>query len=322
MGKAQLEHQAPYGGQAVVEGVMMRSPRFFAVACRRPDNVIIVQEEPVESYLGKFAWLNKPFLRGTLALIDSMMMGIKALTFSANVAMEEPKEELPESEVEPSETIAADSAEKKPSQSINDIAVGASLVLGLGLGVGLFVLVPQLLTGMLDKVIHQHFLLNLTEGLVRIVFFIAYIAAIGSMKDIRRVFEYHGAEHKVINTLESGLELTPENFAKFSTIHPRCGTSFITAVLLISILVYSCTGWHAVWYVRIAERLALLPIIAGIGYELIRFAGKHRDSKLFTAMIYPGLLLQRMTTKPPSDDQVEVAYAALKAVMDKEQAAG
>jgi uncharacterized protein YqhQ len=291
------------------------------VACRRPDNEIIIQEEPVESYLGKLAWLNKPFIRGTLALIDSMIMGIKALTFSANIAMEEPEQEASEGSEKP-KVETAEEPVKKPSQSINDIAVGASLFLGLGLGVVLFVFIPQLLTGLLGKLIHKSFLLNLTEGLVRIVFFLAYIYSISLLKDIRRVFEYHGAEHKVINTFESGLDLVPENFAKFTTIHPRCGTSFITAVLLISIVVYSCVGWHAIWYIRIAQRLLLLPVIAGIGYELIRFAGKHRDSKLFTAFVYPGLLLQKLTTRPPSDDQVEVALAALQAVMKKEEEAG
>jgi uncharacterized protein YqhQ len=314
--KGQLEHQAPYGGQAVIEGVMMRSPRFFAVACRRANKEIVIQQESVESYLGKFRWLNKPFLRGTLALIDAMMMGMKALTFSANIAMEDV-----EPENNKNKPAAEEKSGKSKGQSINDIAVGATMIVGLLLGIGIFVVLPQLLTGMMEKIIRHSIWLNVAEGIVRIALFVGYIYAISFMKDIRRVFQYHGAEHKVINTFEANQDLTDENFRKFGTIHPRCGTSFIVTVLVLSIIIFSFLGWSPVWYVRIISRILLLPVIAGIGYEGIRFAGRHRGSKLVEMLFAPGLWLQRLTTKEPSDDQIEVALKALEAVIEKEREA-
>lgn len=318
MGKNPLEHHAPYGGQAVIEGVMMRSPRFFAVACRRPDNEIVVKRESVESYLKRFMWLNIPFLRGTLALIDSMMMGMKALTFSADVAMDETKTETTESgalgnAIEP---------EKAKTGSINDIAVGATLFLGLALGIGIFVVLPQFVASLFAKSaphVGRSIWLNLGEGVLRIALFIGYIAAISLMKDVRRVFQYHGAEHKVINTFESGLSLEPENYKKYTTIHPRCGTSFITFVLILSILVFSLLGWHHSILYRILSRIILLPVIAGIGYEMIRLVGRFKDSKILIAILAPGLWLQKLTTREPTDDQVEVAYTALRAVMEMEE---
>jgi len=194
------------------------------------------------------------------------------------------------------------------------------MVLGVALGVGIFMIGPHLLAGLMDKVIESSFWLNLAEGGIRIAMFVGYVALISLMKDIRRVFEYHGAEHKVINTFEAGLDLTDENFGKYTTIHPRCGTSFILVALVFSIVVYSFLGGEHAWYVRIMYRILLLPVIAGFAYEAIRFAGKRKDSKFLAAILSPGLLLQRLTTRPPSDDQVEVALTALKAVMEKEEA--
>lgn len=297
--------KAPYGGQAVIEGVMMRSPRFFAIACRRQNNEIVIQQESVESILKRFQWLNKPFLRGTLALIDAMMIGMKALMFSADIAM---------SDLEPEK-----SQETEGKKSVNDIAISATMVLGIALGIGIFMIGPHLLADLLKKWIHHPIGLNLAEGGVRIVLFVAYVASISLMKDIQRVFQYHGAEHKVINTLEADQELVPENFAKHTTIHPRCGTNFILIVLLTSIVIYSFLGWTNVWYMRIAYRLMLLPLIAGIAYEIIRFAGRYRGSRLFAVLLAPGLLMQRLTTRKPTDDQVEVALRALQSVMEKEK---
>lgn len=315
-----LQH-APYGGQAVIEGVMMRSPRFFAVACRRANNEIVIRQESVESILKKFQWLNKPFLRGTLALIDAMVLGVKALMFSADVAMED-IEQTTSKKGKKAQEAAGESPAEKPSkpkgQSINDITVGASMILGVALGIGIFMIGPHLLADLLKKAIQKPIWLNLAEGMLRIGLFVGYVAAISLMKDIRRVFQYHGAEHKVINTMEAGLDLSPENFEKHRTIHPRCGTSFILVVLVVSIIVYSFLGWHNAWYLRVGYRLLLLPVIAGAAYEVIRFAGRHKDSRILAAILSPGLLMQRLTTREPSDDQVEVALRALQTVMDKE----
>ena len=315
-----LQH-APYGGQAVIEGVMMRSPRFFAVACRRANKEIVIRQESVESILKKFQWLNKPFLRGTLALIDAMVLGVKALMFSADVAMEDIQQTNPKKGKKAQEAVREAPAEKpsKPKgQSINDITVGASMILGLVIGIGVFMIGPHLLADLLKKWIQRPIWLNLAEGTLRIGLFVGYVAAISLMKDIRRVFQYHGAEHKVINTLEAGLDLNPENFGKYTTIHPRCGTSFILIVLVFSIVVYSFLGWHPAWYERVIYRLLLLPVIAGLAYEVIRFAGRHKDSRILAAILSPGLLMQRLTTREPSEDQVEVALRALQAVMEME----
>ncbi|MHB0911886.1 MAG: DUF1385 domain-containing protein [Armatimonadota bacterium] len=317
MGKGNVQHHAPYGGQAVIEGVMMRSPRYFAVACRRPDNTIVVQQEDVESYLGRWRFLNKPFLRGTLALIDSMMMGIKALTFSANVAMEEEQKASAVNDFNVVQIPGGVASEKK-SSSINDIAVSATMVLGLAMGVGIFVVLPNVFADLLKRSVENGILMNLLEGAFRIVLFVGYIAVISCLKDIRRVFEYHGAEHKVINTFEAGLPLTEESFKKYGTIHPRCGTSFIMIVLALSIILFSFLGWSEVWYERILSRMVLLPVIAGIGYEAIRLAGRFKNSAILNAVLAPGLWLQRLTTREPSDDQIEVALRALEAVLDKE----
>lgn len=300
---------------------MMRGPKHYAVACRRANNEIVVRQEPVEAtILGKFKWLNKPFLRGTLALLDAMTLGMKALMFSADLAMQDI--EVAEAE-KPGKEKKARKAQPATAtdggvQKINDIAIWGTMVLALAMGVGIFFVLPQLLTGLLEKPFHHNkHLLNLVAGIMKFVVFIGYILAISRMKDIRRVFEYHGAEHRVINTYEAGLPLTPENITKYGTIHQRCGTSFILIVLVISVVVGMFLGWQE-WYVRVGIRLAFLPVIAGLAYETIRFAGRHRDSKIVNALLSPGLLLQRVTTQPPSDEQVEVALAALNAVLEKE----
>lgn len=299
---------------------MMRGPKHYAVACRRANNEIVVRSESVESIMKRFQWLNKPFLRGTLALIDSMLLGVKALMYSADIAMEDIEQADPKKKEAPTTTDGGTPAKSK-SQSINDITVNASMFLGVALGIGVFMIGPHLLVDLMKRWIHNSTGLNIAEGLVRISMFVGYIAAISLMKDIKRVFQYHGAEHKVINTFEAGLELTPENFSKYTTIHPRCGTSFIFIVLVLSIVVYSFLGWHNEWYLRVVYRLLLLPLIAGIAYEIIRFAGRHKDSKILPMLLAPGLLMQKLTTREPSEDQVEVALRALQAVMEKEEEA-
>lgn len=307
-----------YGGQAVIEGVMMRGPRFYAVACRRSNKEIVVKQESVETMMKGFQWLNKPFLRGTLALIDAMALGMKTLMFSANIQMEDI--ELEEKQKKQADNPDAAEVKSPGKQSINDAKIAGTMVLGLALAILIFVIGPNLLANLLQKSIHSSMLMNVIEGAVKMVMFVGYILLISRMKDIQRVFMYHGAEHKVINTFESGLELTDENISKYGTIHSRCGTSFLMIVIVMSIIVHFFIGWSPIWYWRIITRLALLPVIAGLAYEVIKYAGKHKDSKILNTLLAPGLLLQRVTTREPTPDQVEVALVALKAVMEKEEA--
>lgn len=337
-----------YGGQAVIEGVMMRSARYFAVACRKPDGTIVTQREEVDkSIIGKLKWLNKPFLRGTLALVDAMALGTRALAFASNIQMEaeytrqqagkKPTPGVPQQPPTPlQEEVVAISAslaqgtpvvvpEKTPSKSkINDIAIGGTIVSSFVFGIGLFVLVPTLLTGFL----HRHGLvsaanphaattLNLVDGLIRMILFFGYIALISFMPQIQRVFQYHGAEHKAINTLEAGLPLSGANALRASRIHPRCGTSFIFIVLVINLLVFAVLP-RPVWYLRFPMHLAVIPLVAGIAYEVIKFAGKYRRYPLVMAVFAPGMATQLLTTREPDADQVEVALAALYAVLEAE----
>ena len=324
-----------YGGQAVVEGVMMRSPRFFAVACRKLSNgEIVTQLEPVEKHLRGVQWLNKPFLRGSLALIDAMVMGIKALTYAANVQAQDeagkpsPPAPLPNlgegrERSGRGEGVAASAAglamgegvaekEKSSDGTINGIAIGATTVVSLILGFGLFWTLPALLA---NKGLHGHnsLTVNLAEGGIRLAFFFLYIAAISQMKHIQRVFQYHGAEHKAINTLEAGLPMTLDNARTASRIHPRCGTNFIFIVLITSIVVFAVIPRHSVLEI-VGLRLLLLPVVAGIAFEILKWAGANRDKAWAQALIAPGLWTQYLTTRVPDDSQIEVAVTALNAV--------
>ena len=357
------EERQLYGGQAVIEGVMMRSPRFFSIACRRrSDQQIIVKLEPVEQIVPPFlAFLRKPFLRGTLALIDAMAMGIKALTYAANIQMEDETGAASASEdrkaasavnLAMGEGIAerdgvrpvapgskpltpAAAAKTAAPQSINGIAIGATTVLALLFGYGLFWVIPGFLT---DLLLHHHHAVHnswrtqiggsLIEGAMRLVIFFAYLAAIARLAHVKRVFEYHGAEHKAINTLEAGQDLTLDNVRAASRIHPRCGTNFIFIVLTTAILVFSVIPRHAVTeglglaLMSVLLRLLLLPVVAGISFEILKFAGSHRDTKWAQAMIAPGLWTQYITTRVPDDSQLEVSIASLKSVWDREHETG
>ena len=324
---APADERTQYGGQAVVEGVMMRSPRFFAVACRRlSDRQIVVQLEPVEKHVKAFGWLNKPFLRGSLALVDAMALGIKALTYAANVQATD--------EFAKNEAAAAGAAnlamgegfaekQKSSDGTINGIAIGATTVVSLFFGFALFWTFPALLT---DKLLPHHgrLLSNLAEGGIRLVIFFLYIALISQMKHIQRVFQYHGAEHKAINTLESGAPMTVENARAASRIHPRCGTNFIFIVLITSIAVFSIVPRHALSegilpvLETIGLRLLLLPIVAGVAYEILKWAGGNRDKAWAQALIAPGLWTQYLTTRVPDDDQLQVAITSLDAVWKEE----
>ena len=330
------DERTQYGGQAVVEGVMMRSPRFFAVACRRlSTQEIVVALEPIEKHLRAFQWLNKPFLRGSLALVDAMALGIKALTYAANVqaADVDTGEDKAEGVAAGATALAMgegvyappapDTGGASPSGTINGIAIGLTTVVSLALGFGLFWTLPALLT---DKFLPSHGRLvsNLTEGAVRLTFFFLYIVAISQMKHIQRVFQYHGAEHKAINTLEAGLPMTLENAGRASRIHPRCGTNFIFIVLITSIVVFSVVPRHAFSegigpvLTTVGLRLLLLPVVAGIAFEILKWAGSNRDKAWAQALIAPGLWTQYLTTRVPDESQVAVAIAALDAVWARE----
>lgn len=318
------EKKFHYGGQAVIEGVMMRGKKDFAVSVRKVDGRIVSSTEDVESIMGRFKWLDKPFLRGTLALIDSMALGIKALMFSANIAMEDAAAQDAAANPKPVE-----SEPSKPSK-VNDIAVKSVMVLGLVLGLALFMLVPIVITKQLKTVIHASWELTLVEGIIKIAIFLGYILLISRMNEIRRVFQYHGAEHKTINAYEAGQPLEVEAVMSYPKAHVRCGTSFILVVLVCSIAVFMTVADRLPYgtladkafisyWVRWGYKLALLPLVAGIAYEIIRFAGARKDSVLARALVYPGLLMQRLTTREPEPGMVEVAIQSLKGVLDNEQ---
>ena len=343
--KMTAEAVLQYGGQAVIEGVMMRSKHYFAVACRRPDGQIIVQREEVDkSIIGKLKWLNKPFLRGTLALIDAMALGSRALSFASNVQLQYEQERSGQTAVVVSPTEKAreeirDSAasfangiplvvseNSSKNGKINDIAIGSSLAFSLVFGVVLFVLVPTLLTDKLGKYLpvimadasHRDLSRNISDGLIKMVIFFGYISLISCMKTIQRVFQYHGAEHKAINTLEAGLPLDREHALAASRIHPRCGTSFIFIVLVVNLIVFALLPRPPFWLLRFPLHLAVIPLVAGIAYEIIKFAGKFRRNPLVMAVFAPGMATQYLTTRQPDVSQIEVALAALYSVMEAE----
>ncbi|MBM3494022.1 MAG: DUF1385 domain-containing protein [Armatimonadetes bacterium] len=305
-----------YGGQAVIEGVMMRSPRYYAVACRKPDGTLTVMDEPLgASLLGRLRWLNRPFLRGSLALVDALALGLKALSYAANV------QAAAEAELAEAAREARGQARSGSGSKVTEMAIGATLVLSLALGAGLFVVLPTLLTQVVQGALGVTAATgrNVLDGVIRITIFLTYVSLISTMHNIRRVFQYHGAEHKAINTFEAGRELTLENAVGSSRIHPRCGTSFVVVVLLATIIVHSIFPRPEHALVRVALHLALLPLVAGASYELIRWAGRCRNSAVLRVLLAPGLWSQALTTREPTPDQVEVALAALQNVIGREQ---
>ncbi|WP_330375348.1 DUF1385 domain-containing protein [Inediibacterium massiliense] len=295
------------GGQAVIEGVMMRGKDDVAIAVRKPDQEIVIKTEKVKG-ITTSSWTKLPILRGGFALIDAMILGVKSLTYSAEFFEEEEQNQ----EKGKIETWI----ENKFGDKVNDILIYVSVFMALLVGIGIFIISPTLATNFLKTKIHVPWILNLVEGFLRIVLFVGYISLISQMKDIKRVFEYHGAEHKTIHCYESGLDLTVENAKNFPRLHPRCGTSFLVIVMIVSLLLFSLIGWPNPW-MRILFRLILMPVVAGLSYEIIRFAGKSQ-SKIVRIISYPGLLLQKLTTKEPDDSQLEVAIAAMKHVLKDE----
>jgi uncharacterized protein YqhQ len=281
------------GGQAVIEGVMMRSLSGYTVAVRQPDGGVALKKDKLVSVTTKYPFLKIPVLRGSVVLIQSLILGIRALNYSASVS----------------------SAGEDGEPEMSNWAIAGSMMMALVLGVGLFILAPLGLTNLLRHYVFPemgNFAYNIIDGLIRAIFFFVYIASISLMDEIRRVFQYHGAEHKTVYTFEANEELTVENARTKSTLHPRCGTSFLLFVMAISILVFSLIPSSAHFAVKFGARVVLIPLIAGLAYEVIRFSARHLDSAACRVLITPGLWLQRITTKEPDDKQLEIALIALK----------
>jgi uncharacterized protein YqhQ len=288
-----------YGGQAVLEGVMMRSPSSWAVAVRTPEGDIMDVIRRIDSPM-KRRWIWRlPVIRGVIALGESLAIGFKALAISANVMTQERDE----------------NGEIKTQIGRTQLAI--SFAIAIGFALMLFKVGPALLTSWLP--IDSTPLFVVVEGAIRVSIFIGYLALVSLLPDLRRVFQYHGAEHKTINALESGAELTPANVQKFSLIHPRCGTAFLLWVMVIAIFVFAFVGRPALHWL-ILSRILLLPVIAGLAYEVIRFAGKHQGNRFVMALLAPGLWLQRLTTREPTLDQIEVSIQALSRVLEREEA--
>ncbi|WP_312640914.1 DUF1385 domain-containing protein [Hydrogenoanaerobacterium sp.] len=299
-------HKTSIGGQALIEGVMMRGPAISAMATRMPDGSI--DTETWENK-GAKAWYKKaPFLRGVFNLIDSLALGYKCLMKSAEKSGMDLEEEPTKFE----KWLIA-----KFGDGMMKVISGFALVMGAALAMLLFVVLPTYSIKFLDMFIPLGGLKTLLEGLIKIIIFVAYLALVAKMPDIRRVFEYHGAEHKTIACYEAGKELTVENVREYTRFHPRCGTSFILIVLVISIIVFSAVPWYSGW-MRIIIKLLLLPVVVGIAYEIIKLAGRY-DNVITRFISAPGLWLQRLTTNEPHDDQIEVAIESMKPVIPETQ---
>ena len=301
--KRSLTKDMQVGGQAVIEGVMMRSPEYVSVAVRKANGEILVKRDPYVSPLKRYKFLNIPIIRGVVVLIETLYIGIKTLTFSADAAIQEEDEE-----------VVASSEKGKKREILTTLWLILTIFLGVALALLLFFYLPLILTGFLK--IQQGFLFTLVEGLIRITIFFIYLWLITQWKSMRRIFEYHGAEHKSIFTLEAGEELIPENARKYPTHHPRCGTNFLLIVMIVSIAVFIFFPRPYTLMDRLI-RFLFVPLIAGISYELIKICGKKRNNKFVRALAAPGLWLQRLTTKEPDDEQLQVAIAALKSSLNK-----
>jgi uncharacterized protein YqhQ len=291
-GKPVASRDAPLGGQAVLEGVMMRGVSTWAVAVRKPDGEIEVSSEPVVSWAKRHRVLRLPVVRGVVALAESMKIGFAALAFSANAQME---------------------GEEDPEE-IGGFTWGATIALSLVLAIVLFFVIPVGLTSLIKDQLGSALLFWLVEGLVRTGIFVGYLFAISRLEDLRRVFQYHGAEHKTISCFEAGDELAPERAATYSRLHPRCGTSFLLIVMVLAIFVFAPIGLPA-WYWLLASRILGIPLIAGLSYEVIKWAGRNRRRRWVRTLMWPGLMLQNLTTREPDHEQLAVAIASLEEVL-------
>jgi uncharacterized protein YqhQ len=326
------------GGQAVLEGVMMRSPHAWAIACRKPSGEVVTMSEPLERPSEKHKWMAWPIVRGVMTLGYAMNLGYRALRFSANVAIEDMMQEDEKTDhvataalrqtqglsAVPLGRSAADSSKsREKAATISNWLAAVNILISLAFFIFMYKYIPLLAATELKKIdpaLGGRIVFNLIDGGIRLVLFLVFIWGVSLWKDIRRVYEYHGAEHKTVFAFENGDPLNTVAVQKYSTYHPRCGTSFLMTVMLISIGFYMLVPFTTFW-ARFASRIALLPVIAGVSYEIIRFAAKHRGS-LFALMTAPGLWLQRITTKPPSDEQAQCAIAALDHAMLLEKERG
>lgn len=290
------------GGQAVIEGVMMRGPKKIGIAVRKPNGEIEVDIQDSLPFTKRNRILSVPIIRGSAALVDSLGTGIKSLTYSASF-FEDADEGSKFDKF----------LKKKFGDKAENMIMGFSLVLSFVIAIAIFIGIPTYLASLIDRITQNTIIKNLLEGIIRLVIFIGYIYLISKLKDIQRVFEYHGAEHKSIFCYEAGEELTPENAMKYKRFHPRCGTNFLLIVMIISIFLFSFFGWPGV-AMRIISRIIFLPVVAGLSYELIKWLGRS-DSRLAKILVYPGLMLQKLTTREPDEKQLEVAIEALKAVL-------
>ena len=324
------------GGQAVLEGVMMRSPHAWAIACRKPSGEVVTMSEPIERASEKHKWMAWPIVRGVMTLGYAMALGYRALRFSANVAIEDvmqndaesgsPANRAETSEGSPAEIEALQATKsqtREKAAAISGWLATINIVISLAFFIFMYKYVPLVAATELKKIdpaLGGQIMFNLVDGVIRLILFLLFIWGVSLWSDIRRVYQYHGAEHKTVYAFENGDPLTTTAVQKYSTFHPRCGTSFLMTVMLISIGFYMLIPVTTFW-ARFGVRIALLPVIAGVSYEIIRFAAKHRGS-LFALITAPGLWLQRITTKPPSDEMAQCAITALDQAMALEKERG
>ncbi|HIE50848.1 MAG TPA: DUF1385 domain-containing protein [Armatimonadetes bacterium] len=292
-----MSEEIAYGGLAVIEGVMIRSPRYWALACRLSSGDIDVHTEPVRGPLQRHPWVKKiPLVRGLCGLWELLITAWKALERSGNLALEE------------------------TGQQLGSGLMALNIVLALAIGLGLFIVAPNLLADFLKRWLGDHpLLLNLVEGLVRFALFLGYLWGVAQLPDIRRVFAYHGAEHKVVNAFEQGEALTRENVRWHRTLHQRCGTTFVFLVLTLKIFAFALLPWTSEWYWRVLMRVALVPLVVGVAFELIYLTNKHRQTRWAQVLVAPGLWMQRLTAQEPTDDMLEVALVAFHAARRAEE---
>ena len=305
------------GGQGVLEGVMMRAPEMCGLAVRKATGEVVYDKQKVTPITKKNKFFALPIIRGVASFVDMLGFGVNTITKSAKM-YDDTSEDYKPSKFE--QFIA-----NKSGKDAMDVAMVFAVILSIGLAVGIFFILPNVLTNLVQGWIYgrgavlagsQQFLMNLIDGGLRLLIFIGYVLAVTLVKDIRRVFQYHGAEHKTINCYEHEEELTVENIQKYKTLHPRCGTSYLLLVMVISILLFSLLGWGGAWYLRIGLRLLMLPLVAGVAYEFLKFAAMS-DGLFFRIIRWPGLMLQKLTTAQPDDSMVEVAIVAFRAAMDE-----
>lgn len=282
-----MDKEIYYGGQAIIEGVMMKSPTHYSMAIRKEDGTIEVVKKAYSSIVQKYRFLRYPFIRGMVYMIEMLVLGLKSLTWSAN-------------------------QQQKEDDPLTTKEIVLTMLFSFALSIGLFVGLPLVLTGFVTK--GHGLLFNAIDGVFRLLIFIGYILAISMMADVKTLFKYHGAEHKAVNCHESGKKLTVKNAMKFTTLHPRCGTSFIVLVIAISIVAFSLIVDQR-WWVKFGVRIVFIPVIAAVSYELLKWTARHQNNKLIRILTAPGLWMQKLTTKEPNPHQMEVAIVALKKVL-------